>query len=448
MYGLKKASSLSPEDIASKLSMQKDFVWLDSAMLHPQLGRYSYICMNAVETLSTEMSLDELESILSSYESTRLVNGPPFQGGLVGFFDYEFSDQRSITQPYFATGHGSAHFRVYDTLIAIDHTDQSYWVLSAGLSATHRRHDLELAKTRVAALSQLLASPAERVRQAPHLHWARSETDIRYLDAVSKTQDHIRVGDIYQANYSHAFVAQLPNETTPFDVYLAMRASNPAPFSAFGQFGDRTIACTSPERLFTASAEGMIEARPIKGTIERSNDPSIDQALQDALRTSEKDKAENTMIVDLLRNDLSQVCRPHSVLVPDLCKLESYAGLHQLTSVVHGELSTDLSAFDAFAALFPGGSITGAPKLRAMEIIGSLEQNARRAFCGSFGYFGFDGAADLNIMIRTVQIDRNQLTLNVGGGITALSDPSSELAETVLKAQKIIDGTTGREAGD
>ncbi|MEM9668192.1 MAG: anthranilate synthase component I family protein [Pseudomonadota bacterium] len=414
-------------------------------MKYPRFGRYSYLCVEAVLEFPSNVSLSELEVALQSFEISRLEDGPPFQGGLVGFFDYEFSDARSITETHFQPGREAAYFRVYDTVIAIDHLDDCYWVLSSGLSSTSRRSDRKAAQDRVKSICNDIDSLLARGAQPVNVDWHRQISDEHYARKVKEVKTHISAGDIYQANLSHALDGELPQAVTRFDLYSAIRQSNPAPFSAFGSFGNRGIACTSPERLFSASAGGLIEARPIKGTIPRSNDFDTDERLKERLRNSAKDRAENTMIVDLLRNDLSQVCLPNSVEIPELCKLESYAGLHQLTSSVRGEMRDGLNAFDAFAAIFPGGSVTGAPKLRAMEIIDELEQEPRRAFCGSFGYFGFDGAADFNIMIRTIQMDRTQLKLNIGGGITALSEPADELAETLLKAQKILDGTYADE---
>ena len=277
-----------------------------------------------------------------------------------------------------------------------------------------------------------------------NLTWRSEISKASYLKTVHEIKDFIRAGDIYQTNFAQAFTADLPRHTDPFDVYLSIRRSNPAPFSAYGAFGERSIASTSPERLIAVNAQGLAEARPIKGTIARSDSPVEDEQFGGRLLKSEKDRAENIMIVDLLRNDMSRVCKPHSVKVQDLCVLESYAGLHQLTSSVQGQVEDGKDAFDLLSAVFPGGSITGVPKRRAMEIIRQLEQRPRRAFCGSFGYFGFDGAADFNIMIRTIQFQGDRARLDVGSGITSLSNPDEEYSETLLKAQKILDGT--REA--
>ena len=260
-----------------------------------------------------------------------------------------------------------------------------------------------------------------------------------YVRNVEHVQDYIRAGDIYQANIAHTFAVSCEDggPPNPFESYLTLRSNSPAPFSGYGVFQDRTIASVSPERLIACSPTGDAHAQPIKGTIRRSDNAEEDALLRAELLGSEKDRAENIMIVDLLRNDLSRVCQPHSVNVPGLCVLESFAGLHHLTSTVIGELRRECDAFDLLKAVFPGGSITGAPKLRAMEIIDTLETGSRGAFCGSLGYIGFDGAMDFNIMIRTIDITCEGWRLKVGAGITLQSDARSELAETHTKIARL-----------
>ncbi len=218
--------------------------------------------------------------------------------------------------------------------------------------------------------------------------------------------------------------------------YRRLRALNPATFSAFLDYGDVQIASSSPERLLSFDGK-TVEARPIKGTRRRDADPARDAALVAELVSSRKDRAENVMIVDLLRNDLSRVCS--GVRVPVLCGLESYASVHHLTSVVTGELKSGKSAGDLISALFPGGSITGAPKIRAMEIIAEIERAPRGIYCGSIGYFGFNGQVDLNIAIRTAMFSQGVARFQGGGGITARSEPAEEYDETLTKINRIME---------
>ncbi|HTI50705.1 MAG TPA: anthranilate synthase component I family protein, partial [Planctomycetaceae bacterium] len=212
---------------------------------------------------------------------------------------------------------------------------------------------------------------------------------------------------------------------------------NPAPFGGYFACDDWVIASASPER-FVCVAEGEVETRPIKGTRRRPPAPEADLFTRDELRESEKDQAENVMIVDLLRNDLSRVCRPGSIRVPALCRVETYETVQHLVSEIRGRLRSEKTAWDLIPAVFPGGSITGAPKVRAMEIIAELEPTARGPYCGSLFYIGFDGRADSNILIRTFTVRNGWIQCPVGGGIVAQSDPAAEYAETWHKAEGML----------
>jgi para-aminobenzoate synthetase component 1 len=244
-------------------------------------------------------------------------------------------------------------------------------------------------------------------------------------------------GDIFQANLSQRFRARLPAGIAAFDLYRRMRQVNPAPFAAFVKAGDVAVASASPER-FLSLRDGRVETCPIKGTRRRGATPVQDRLLAEALLASEKDRAENIMIVDLLRNDLSRVCRDGSVAVPRLCGLESFATVHHLVSTVTGELRPGKGAVDLLAACFPGGSITGAPKIRAMEIIAELEPTRRGPYCGSVGYIGFDGNMDSSIIIRTYGIKGDEVVFQAGGGIVADSRSGDEYEETLAKARALI----------
>jgi para-aminobenzoate synthetase component 1 len=259
----------------------------------------------------------------------------------------------------------------------------------------------------------------------------------RYEAAVQRVIDYIHAGDIFQANLSQRFSAALPAALEPYDLYRRLRARNPASFAAFLKLGDVTIASASPER-FLRLKEGQVETRPIKGTRPRGATPEEDRALAAALCASEKDRAENVMIVDLLRNDLSRVCRDGTVEVPALCALQTLPTVFHLVSTVTAALRPGMAATDLIAACFPGGSITGAPKIRAMEIIAELEPTRRGPYCGSIGYIGFDGSMDTSITIRTYALRGRQVTFQAGGGIVADSRPAEEYEETLAKARALI----------
>ncbi|HJX87490.1 MAG TPA: aminodeoxychorismate synthase component I, partial [Gemmatimonadales bacterium] len=257
-----------------------------------------------------------------------------------------------------------------------------------------------------------------------------------YLDAVARVREYIVAGDIFQANLSQRL--QAPLREAPYDLYRRLRRRNPAPFAAYFDCGDLTVLSASPERFLRLDERGAVETRPIKGTRPRGLGPMHDAALGRALAESEKDRAENVMIVDLLRNDLSRVCRPGSVRVPELFALEHHPTVHHLVSTVVGELAPGADAVDLIRATFPGGSITGAPKVRAMEIIAELEPTRRGVYCGSVGYLSRTGAMDTSIVIRTFVRVGREVYFQAGGGIVADSDPELEYRETLDKARGLI----------
>jgi para-aminobenzoate synthetase component 1 len=268
--------------------------------------------------------------------------------------------------------------------------------------------------------------------------WASNFSKAAYEAAVQKTVDYILAGDIFQANITQCFSAEIPSGFDAFAFYNALRARNPATFASLLDYGDVQIVSSSPERLVNSKGP-FVQARPIKGTRRRDADPAQDAALVGQLMASRKDRAENVMIVDLLRNDLSRVAKPGTVKVPVLCGLESYANVHHLVSVVEAELRDGISSIDLLKAVFPGGSITGAPKIRAMEIIAELESQARGVYCGSIGYLGFNNTSDFNIAIRTALFSGGRAFVQGGGGITARSEPPAEYEESLTKISRLME---------
>lgn len=256
-----------------------------------------------------------------------------------------------------------------------------------------------------------------------------------YLQAVRRVIDYIHAGDVFQVNLSQRLLAPARDDAAA--LYLRLRRCNPAPFAGYFDLGEFQIVSASPER-FLRVADRQVETRPIKGTRPRTGDPAIDRAAAAELLASEKDRAENVMIVDLMRNDLARVCDARSVRVGQLCGIEAYEHVLHLVSSVHGRLRDGRMPIDLLRAAFPGGSITGAPKIRAMEIIAELEPAARGAYCGSLGYLGFDGSLDMNILIRTITAGRGWWQFPVGGGIVADSIPEREYEETWHKAEGLL----------
>jgi para-aminobenzoate synthetase component 1 len=271
----------------------------------------------------------------------------------------------------------------------------------------------------------------------PRVELRSSFTHEGYLNAVNRVREYILAGDIFQTNLSQRFEAPLVEP--PWDLYRRLRTQNAAPFAAYLDFADALILSASPERFLRVDPDGRVETRPIKGTRPRGVGPEHDAALGRALTESAKDRSENLMIVDLIRNDLSRVCSPGTVRVRELFALEHFATVHHLVSTVVGELQPGAGALDLLRAAFPGGSITGAPKLRAMEIIAELEPSARGVYCGAIGYLSLSGALDTSIPIRTAVVQDGRVYLSAGGGIVADSDAEQEYRETLDKARGMID---------
>lgn len=442
-------------DAAEALSGRPGFAFLDSAGDHGDLGRYSFAAADPFGTFSVKGGaafwngaplagppLAELRGLLGRFRLRPGSRPVPFRGGCIGYIAYDFGRRlERLAEPADPRSPvDEMRFDFHDTVFAFDRREGRSFLFSSGFPETEASLRAARAEARAQEALQWL-----RAERKPRTHAARAAGAWRsnfspagYEAAVARVRDYILAGDIYQANIAQRFACALPADYDPWAFYRTLRSVNPAPFGAFLRSGDVAIASSSPER-FVKCAGGRIEARPIKGTARRDADPVRDAEIAAELLRSEKDRAENTMIVDLLRNDLSRVCAPGTVRVPTLCGLESYEGLHHLTSVVTGELKAGRDALDLLEASFPGGSITGAPKLRAMDIISGIEGVARGVYCGAIGYIGFDGDMDLNIAIRTVTFEPGAASFPVGGGVTLLSDPAAEHAETLTKAGRIFE---------
>ena len=259
----------------------------------------------------------------------------------------------------------------------------------------------------------------------------------RYLELIEMTKEEIAAGRVFELCLTQEFTAQ--TRASGVDLYDELRRRNPAPMSAYLRSGDLEVLCSSPERMVSLGADGIAESRPIKGTRPRGATPAEDRHLRDALAASAKDRAENTMIVDLARNDLGRVCDYGTVEVPEYCVVESWGSVHHLVSTIRGRLHESLGPADLLRACFPGGSMTGAPKVESMAMISELEQSQRGIFSGCIGWIGDDGALDMNIVIRTIVKQGEHLSIHAGGAITADSDPAAEYAETVVKARAMAE---------
>ncbi len=429
----------------------------DSADQNHQDSRYSFVVSHPIETIEAkngDITITNWDGVLKAEgnpfdiiaermktwrEETDTVRGlPPFQGGAAGLFGYDLG--RSLeTLPESADDNESIPdlaVGIYDQVIAFDHEKNQSWII------THAP-GYEEARRKQNYLLELISNPPPLEKQAPvNLRWQSNFSAFEYKQHIQKVIDYIKAGDIFQANLAQRFDATLPEDFDPFGHYLRLRTANPAPFAGFMNFGAMQIASASPERFLTCK-HGHVQTRPIKGTRPHFSDIKEDLLSRKALEDSEKDHAENTMIVDLLRNDLSKVCKAKSVEVAELCAVETFASVHHLVSTIKGELKKGKTPIDLLKACFPGGSITGAPKIRAMEIIEELEPTRRGPYCGAMGYIGFDGAMDTNILIRTLvfedrMIGGPRVSLQSGGGIVADSNPDAEYQETLDKAQAMF----------
>jgi len=377
---------------------------------------------------------------------------PPFVGGAAGYWGYELGPwlERLPGPRPDPFGPPDICLGLYDRVIAFDHLTQRCRLISTGLPepipslrATRAR---ERGQAWLAALDDMPApisprgaTPADSLAALPRFGAIETAlTPTAYRAAVARILAYLHAGDIYQANLAQRFRVEAEQAPAPLALYQRLRSYNPAPFSALMEFGHSgAIVASSPERFLKVAGD-RVETRPIKGTRRRSPDPAEDAALAAALMASAKDQAENLMIVDLLRNDLSRVCRPGSVRVPALAALESHATVHHLVSTVTGRLEPGAGALDLLRACFPGGSVTGAPKLRAMEIIHELEPVPRGPYCGCFGYLGVDGALDTAIAIRTLVVRDRSVTCHAGGAIVLDSDPEEEAAEIAAKVAALL----------
>jgi para-aminobenzoate synthetase component 1 len=394
----------------------------------------------------------------------------PFTGGVVGYWAYDFGRrlERIPSVARLDLGLPDYVLGFYDVVGAYDHLTRRAFLFSSGLpldgeaGRARARARLDRFARRLEPVDETQARAAE---PGPGAIAVSTFSPDGYLRAIERVKEHIRRGDIFQANLSQRWTVELPNTAarpavgrrdrtgsaadagrpmgaaghdspgaTALALHEALARRSPAPFAGFLDAGDHAIACASPER-FLALRRRTVTTRPIKGTRPRGADAAEDRALGEELLASEKDRAENVMIVDVLRNDLGRVCETGSVETASLCELETFAQVHHLTSTVTGVLRRGLDALDLLHAAFPGGSITGAPKIRAMEILDALEPVRRHIYTGSLGYVDWRGDADWNIAIRTALVTPDAVHFAAGGGVTADSDPETERRETLDKAE-------------
>jgi para-aminobenzoate synthetase component 1 len=438
-------------------------LFLDSAARSTRLGRYSFLVADpiaVVRSTGSSGALDEVRAHLAPHRASPVAGLPPFQGGAAGYiaYDWGLTLERLPAPRYDDLALPDVVLGIYDWVIAWDHVASRAWLVSTGMPESTEPGRAILARARADAVRARLdgaapsharplapspprtlapSHPVESGWWPPTFELRSSFTRSGYLEAVQRVRDYIFAGDIFQANLSQRFEA--PLRESPWAFYTRLRGRNAAPFAAFLETPDTSVISASPERFLRVDGNGLVETRPIKGTRPRGVGPEHDAALGQALAESAKDRAENLMIVDLMRNDLSRVCAPGTVRVSELFSLEHYATVHHLVSAVVGRLESGHDALHLLRAAFPGGSITGAPKLRAMEVIAELEPSRRGVYCGSIGYWSVTGELDTSIAIRTAVVRGGRIYFSAGGGIVADSDPDLEYRETLDKARAFID---------
>jgi para-aminobenzoate synthetase component 1 len=450
-------ANLSVADTLRRFQECPFLLMLDSAgHIREQDARYTFLTADPVETVRLdrpEYGSDPFAAVRKWQRRLPKVDGdhPPFCGGIAGMMSYELGgafervpvpDRDEFAIPALLAG-------LFDWAIVWDHIEPSVRLcvlnLEAGTASMPGRVDWVLHRLKgkppeTVMSSAAIVSAADKfagrhpLSSAPNVYSTSSRED--YITAVERVIEYIRAGDIFQANLSQQLSAAWSQSA--IELYRHVRVCNPAPFCGFLQADDFAIVSASPERFLKVTGGKNVETRPIKGTRRRHRSPIADLYTGDELSNSEKDRAENVMIVDLLRNDLSRVCRAGSVKVTGLCEIEVFQMVQHLVSTVVGELRDDCDIWDLCAATIPGGSITGAPKIRAMEIIAELEPALRGAYCGNFFCVGPNGEFDSSILIRTFTLKNGMLQFPVGGGIVADSEPAAEYAETLHKAAGLL----------
>ena len=448
----------TPESLVESLHTESSVMLLRSLRLDSSTARYSFVVAQPFLTFRAHGSRCEtifsnsqttfgnpwhaLDALMARYEMLDEADLPFPLGGCFGYWGYDLKNFVEPKLPRRAVNDlelPDCHVGFYDSLVVFDHQLGKTFIVSTGLDADGSRSEAR-AKSQLEFWKKVLGAemqgregsplPAER-RARSGAPCQSNLTRENFLTAVARVQEFIRLGHIYQVNLSHRLTA--PCEVSGWEFFQRLGDVSPAPFAAFLDCGEFQIASSSPEQFLRMSG-AHITTRPIKGTRPRSPDATRDAQLAYELQTSAKELAELVMITDLLRNDLGKVCEYGSVTVPDLARLERFAQVQHLVSTVEGRLRADVTHFAAFAACFPGGSITGAPKIRAMEIIDELEPVTRGPYTGALGYLGFNRESQLSILIRAAVIKNNLAHFHVGAGIVADSNPEMEYDETLAKA--------------
>ncbi len=431
--------------------------WLDSSLIAPGLGRFSYMGddrgplamrvrhdVSAGEVVVTDRDgevvrrgglFDTVREQLERRQVAAAALPFDFQCGFVGYLGYEMKAECGASSGH-RSPHPDAGLLFADRLVAFDHAERAVYLVCLSPRETAGDADSWMAETARELEGDARGPTAATDDRCTDLDWTLGRDRKRYLADIAACMEAIRGGQSYELCLTNQLRAAAPVDALRLHRFL--RRSNPAPYAALLRLPGLEIVSSSPERFLTVDRERRVESRPIKGTRPRGATPEADAALAADLRAAEKDRAENLMIVDLVRNDLGVVCEPGSVGVPSLMQVESYAGVHQLVSTVAGRLRGDADAIDCIQHAFPPGSMTGAPKQRTMEILERLEGAARGVYSGALGYLSCSGAVDLAVVIRTAVVSGGEVSIGLGGAIVALSEPEAEVEEMLLKGRELV----------
>jgi len=435
---------LRPLQVFEALSKKERCFFLDSSLR----GRYSFLGIEPYLVLETkgQNPFGALRRNLEQYKNTPIKGAPPFLGGAVGYLAYDLGfileDKLKNRQPKAGPGIPDCAFGFYNKVVIIDHLKSLLYIACSGapekrghLSGVLARENLRRVENIIKGIGSCFA-PCQKTKHISGSGSFESNfTKNEYINAIKRAKEYIRQGDIYQVNLSQRF--ETKSNLPGVEIYRRLRNRSPACFNAYLSGGGFEILSSSPERFLALEGRKVI-TQPMKGTRPRGKDKKQDSVLKSELKNSVKDKAELMMIVDLERNDLGKVCSYESIKVTNLREIEIYSTVFQTTATIEGELFVDKDRVDLLQACFPGGSITGCPKIRAMEIIDELEPDRRSIYTGALGYLSFSGEMDFNILIRTILKKNNAVYFGAGGGIVADSSPEEEYRETLVKAQGML----------
>jgi aminodeoxychorismate synthase component I len=424
--------------------------WLDSSLVAEGLSRFSYmgasvnpgnldvrydVATRRIEVSGAPSRNDGVFARLSREQAAQTCDTVElpfdFRGGYVGYFGYELKAECGVSNTHRAITPDALFFFI-DRFLAFDHLTQEIYLVRLTPTDMLSDADIWLDATQ-GQLDTLPPFPSVMNETGAPLVFRLQQSHSDYLKRINQCKRHLRSGASYEICLTNQLIGS--TQLDPLSVYRNLRRLNPAPYAAYLRSGSLAILCSSPERFLRIDHHRQVESKPIKGTVGRGSSDEGDATARDTLRASEKDRAEHLMIVDLLRNDLGRVCEVGSVTVPVLMGIETYQTVHQMVSTIRGALRPDITAMACVQAAFPGGSMTGAPKLRTMRLLDQLEVGARGVYSGALGFLSLSGAVDLNIVIRTIVMIGDSVSIGIGGAIVMQSDPEAEFDEMLLKGQ-------------